>query len=211
MDAIKLFLLDDHQIMLDGIRSLLKNDPEFNIVGEATSAEEALRAIPLCNPDIVVSDISLPGMNGIEFARHVQEKFPVIKVMVLTMSAGDHNINELLRIGVAGYVLKNAGRDELRKALLKIRKGEKYFYSEVAEGLIRMKEGAGTPDFHLTVRELEVLNLVAKELSNKEIADTLSISERTVESHRKNIFRKTGTKTIVGLIRFALEHGYIRE
>ena len=212
MDKIKLFLLDDHQIMLDGIRSLLNNDDTFIIVGEATRAEDALKAIPSCHPDIVISDISLPGMNGIEFTKRLQEDQPKIKVMVLTMSAGDHNINELLKIGVSGYVLKNAGRDELRKALLKISKGEKYFSSEVAEGLMRMKEGltAGS-DLHLTPRELEVLNLIAKEFSNKQIADELSISERTVESHRKNIFRKTGTKSVVGLIRFAIDNGYLKE
>jgi len=212
MDKIKLFLLDDHQIMLDGIKSLLNDDDAFIIVGEATRAEDALKAIPSCYPDIVISDISLPGMNGIEFTRRLHEEQPKIKVMVLTMSAGDHNINELLKIGVSGYVLKNAGRDELRKALLKISKGEKYFSSEVAEGLMRMKEGLTTgSDLHLTPRELEVLNLIAKEFSNKQIADELSISERTVESHRKNIFRKTETKSIVGLIRFAIDNGYLKE
>jgi len=210
MELIRIFLLDDHQIMLDGIRSLLSGDDSFLIVGEATRAEDALIAIPSCHPHLVISDINLPGMNGIEFSKKLFEKHPGIKVMVLTMSAGDHNINELLKIGVSGYVLKNAGRDELKKAILKVSKGEKYFSSEVAEGLIRLKDGgyAGT-DTHLTPRELEVLNLIAKEFSNKQIADQLFISERTVESHRKNIFRKTGTKSVVGLIRFSIDNGFL--
>lgn len=212
MDKIKLFLLDDHQIMLDGLKSLLSGDDAFVIVGDATRAEDALALIPGCFPDIVISDISLPGMNGIEFTKRLRQEQPQIKVMVLTMSVGDHNINELLRIGVSGYVLKNAGRDELRKALIKISKGEKYFSSEVAEGLMRMKDGVSSGSvLHLTPRELEVLNLIAKELSNRQIADHLFISERTVESHRKNIFRKTGAKSIVGLIRFAIENGYLTE
>ena len=211
MSALKLFLLDDHQIMLDGIRSLLGSDEAFSIVGEATRAEEALRAIPICKPDIVISDVNLPGMNGIEFSKRLRAAHPEIKVMVLTVSAGDYNINELLKTGVSGYVLKNAGRDELKKALLKIARGEKYFSSEVAEGLLHMNEGLDTgTDTHLTPRELEVLNLIAKEYPNKQIASSLFISERTVESHRKNIFRKTGTKTVVGLIRFAIDHGYLK-
>src|SRR5438045_383530 len=122
MKKVRIFLLDDHQIMLDGIRSLLGNNDLFVIVGEATRAEDALKNIPLCNPDIVITDISLPGMNGIEFTRQLKNNLPDIKVMVLTVSAGDHNINELLKTGVHGYVLKNAGRDELIKALLKISK-----------------------------------------------------------------------------------------
>lgn len=212
MKSIRIFLLDDHQIMIDGIRSMLCDDDAFVIVGEANSAEDALRMIPSSLPDIVISDISLPGMNGIEFSKRLLQTYPHIRVMVLTMSAGDYNINELLRTGVSGYVLKNAGRDEVKKALLKISRGEKYFSSEVAEGLMRMKEGLSTgSDTHLTPRELEVLNLIAKEFSNKEIAARLFISERTVESHRKNIFRKTGTKTIVGLIRFAMVNGYLEE
>ena len=212
MESIRIFLLDDHQIMIDGIKSLLEGDDVFVIAGEANRAEDALRMVPQCHPHIVISDISLPGMNGVEFSKRLRELYPQIKIMVLTMSEGDHNINELLKIGVSGYVLKNAGREELKKALLKISKGEKYFSSEVAEGLMRMKEGvtSGT-DTHLTPRELEVLNLIAKEFSNKKIADRLFISERTVESHRKNIFRKTGTKTIVGLIRFAIDNGYLSE
>jgi two-component system nitrate/nitrite response regulator NarL len=212
MDSISIFLLDDHQIMLDGIRSLLSGDDAFVIVGEATNAEDALRIIPSARPHIVISDISLPGMNGIEFSKRLLQAHPQIKVMVLTMSAGDHNINELLRIGVSGYILKNAGRDELKKALIKISKGGSYFSSEVAEGLMRMKDGITTGTAtHLTPRELEVLNLIAKEFSNKQVAESLFISERTVESHRKNIFHKTGTRTIVGLIRFAMDNGYLSE
>jgi two-component system nitrate/nitrite response regulator NarL len=210
MTRIRIFILDDHQIMLDGIKSLLEGDEAFHITGEATRAEDALKNISSCNPDIVISDISLPGMNGIEFTKKLKQEHPHIKVMILTVSAGDHNINELLKTGVSGYVLKNAGREELRKALIKIARGEKYFCSEVAEGLMRMKDGVkGTGDLHLTPRELEVLNLIAREYSNKKIADELVISERTVESHRKNIFRKTGAKSVVGLVRFAMENGYL--
>jgi two-component system, NarL family, nitrate/nitrite response regulator NarL len=212
MEKTRLFLLDDHQIMLDGLRSLLQDDDTFIIAGEATRAEDALKEIPKCNPSIVITDISLPGMNGIEFTKQIRILFPEIKVIVLTVSAGEHNISELIRQGVSGYVLKNAGRDELKKALSKIARNEKYFSSEVAEGLIKLKDGVTTSgDLHLTPRELEVLNLIAKECSNQQIADQLFISERTVESHRKNIFRKTGAKSIVGLIRFAIDNGYISD
>ncbi len=209
MEKIKLFLLDDHQIMLDGMRSLLRDDDTFTIVGEATRGDDALREIVLCNPDIVITDISMPGMTGIEFTKKLRQQKPDVKVLVLTVSAAEFNINELLKNGVSGYVLKNAGRDELRKALLKISRNEKYFSSEVAEGIVNMKSSGA--EFHLTLRELEVLNLVAKEFSNQQIAEKLFISERTVESHRKNIFRKTGAKSIVGLVRFAIDNGLVKD
>lgn len=205
MDQIKLFLLDDHQIILDGIRSLLEDDERFMIAGDATRAEDALVKIPQCHPDIVVSDLSLPGMNGIVFTHKLKELYPQIKILILTMSSAEFNIHELMSSGVSGYILKNAGGEELKKALLKIARNEKYFSSEVAEGL--MKTG-GSNEFHLTIREKEILKLITQEYSNEQIATKLFISERTVESHRKNIFRKTGAKSIVGLIRFAIENGY---
>ncbi len=209
MEKIKLFLLDDHQIMLDGMRSLLRDDDSFTIVGEATRGDAALKEIAMCHPDIVITDISMPGMSGIEFTRHLRQQHPGIKILVLTVSAAEFNINELLKNGVSGYVLKNAGRDELRKALMKIARNEKYFSSEVAEGIVNLKTTGA--ESHLTLRELEVLNLVAKEFSNQQIAEKLFISERTVESHRKNIFRKTGAKSIVGLIRFAIDNGLVKD
>jgi DNA-binding NarL/FixJ family response regulator len=209
MEKIRLFLLDDHRIMLDGMRSLLADDEAFIIVGDAMRGDDALRDIPLCHPDIVITDISMPGMNGIEFTRQLRKQNPEIKILVLTVSAAEFNINELLKNGVSGYVLKNAGRDELRKALLKISRNEKYFSSEVAEGIVNLKTSGA--ESHLTARELEVLNLVAKEFSNHQIAEKLFISERTVESHRKNIFRKTGAKSIVGLIRFAIDNGLVKD
>jgi two-component system nitrate/nitrite response regulator NarL len=209
MEKIKLFLLDDHQIMLDGMRSLLRDDDAFAIVGASTRGDDALQEIAHCNPDIVITDISMPGMSGIEFAKQLRQKHPSVKILVLTVSAAEFNINELLKIGVSGYVLKNAGREELRKALMKVARNEKYFSSEVAEEIVNMKTSGA--DFRLTLRELEVLNLVAKEFSNLEIAEKLFISERTVESHRKNIFRKTGAKSIVGLIRFAIDNGLVKD
>jgi two-component system nitrate/nitrite response regulator NarL len=209
MEKIKLFLLDDHQIMLDGMRSLLHDDDVFAIVGDATRGDHALKEIALCHPDIVVTDISMPGMNGIEFTKQLRQQNPQVKILVLTVSAAEFNISELLKNGVSGYVLKNAGREELRKALMKISRGEKYFSSEVAEGIVNLKTTGA--ESHLTVRELEVLNLVAKEFSNQQIAEKLFISERTVESHRKNIFRKTGAKSIVGLIRFAIDNGLVKD
>jgi len=209
MEKTRLFLLDDHQIMLDGMRSLLQDDEAFIIVGDATRAEDALKEINQCHPDIVITDISMPGMNGIDFTRQLRLEHPGVKILVLTMSTAGFNINELLKSGISGYVLKNAGREELRKALLKISRNEKYFSSEVAEGIVHMKtSGSG---FHLTQRELEILDLIAREFSSNEIGEKLFISTRTVESHRKNIFRKTGAKSIVGLIRFAIENGLVKQ
>ncbi len=146
-------------------------------------------------------------MSGLEFTRRLLTTYPGMRVMVLTMSAGEHNVSELLRAGISGYVLKNSGKDELKKALLKIAKGEKYFDAELTEGLLRAKAGLTSfTQLHLTPRELEVLHLITRELANKAIADTLHISERTVETHRKNIFRKTNTRSPLGLLKWAQEH-----
>ncbi len=206
---IRIFLLDDHQLMLDGIRSLLQDVSEIEIVGEATSAELALKIIPSLNIDMVITDINMKGMNGIEFTHYLKKQIPEIKVMVLSMSAEEHFISDMLHAGVSGYVVKNTSKDELLKAIFKIASGGKHFSSEVAESIFQhnLSSSSATKDL-LTLREKEILRLITKEYSNEQIAEKLFISERTVESHRKNIFRKTGTKTIVGLIKYAIENGF---
>lgn len=206
---IRIFLLDDHQLMLDGIRSLLQDENKIELAGEATSGEQALKIIPSLNIDLVITDISMKGMNGIEFTQQLKKQFPDIKVIVLSMSAEEHFISDMLHAGVSGYVVKNTSKDELLKAISKIAAGGKHFSSEVAESIFQHSLSSTSANKELlTLREKEILRLITKEFSNEQIAEKLFISERTVESHRKNIFRKTGAKSIVGLIKYAIENGF---
>lgn len=213
-EKIKLFILDDHQMMIDGIKALLKNEKQFEIVGEATRAMQALTMLETTFPDIIITDIQMPEMNGIEFTRTVKKKFPAIKVLVLSMSGEEGMISDMLDAGISGYVIKNTGREELKTALAKIAEGEVFFSEAVAAEMMRAyqnnkKRGIEDEMINLTTREKEIIKLIAMEYSNAKIGETLFISERTVETHRKNIFRKTKTKGVIGLIKFAIEQKLI--
>lgn len=199
--------MDDHQIMLDGISALLKNDERFSIVGTYTRCAEALAEMQ--NVDIVITDIQMPEMNGLEFTKVIRSKFSGVFILALSMSGEDAMVSEMLNAGVNGYVLKNTGQEELKNALMTIVRGETYLSPEIAAALTRalvaQRKEAEDPAPKLTQREIEIIKLIAKEYSNEKIANELFISERTVETHRKNIFRKTGTKGVVGLLKYAMD------
>lgn len=201
--------MDDHQIMIDGIKALLKNDKQFVVVAETSYPLKATEIAQKNEPDILITDINMPGLNGYELTKKIKALLPETKVLALSMFGERTTISEMLQAGVSGYVLKNTGREELIKALTRLQEGKLFFSDEVsAEMMKAINDKVAEPPeekISLTERELEIIKLIAKELSNQQIGEKLHISERTVESHRKNIFRKTNTKTIVGLIKFAIE------
>jgi len=207
MKPLRIILVDDHQIMLDGISALLKNDERFSIVGTYTRCAEALAEKQ--NVDVVITDIQMPEMNGLEFTKVIRSKFSGVFILALSMSGEDAMVSEMLNAGVNGYVLKNTGQEELKNALMTIVRGETYLSPEIAAALTRalvaQRKEAEDPAPKLTQREIEIIKLIAKEYSNEKIANELFISERTVETHRKNIFRKTGTKGVVGLLKYAMD------
>ena len=207
MKPLRIILVDDHQIMLDGISALLKNDERFSIVGTYTRCAEALAEMQ--NVDVVLTDIQMPEMNGLEFTKVIRSKFSGVFILALSMSGEDAMVSEMLNAGVNGYVLKNTGQEELKNALMTIVRGETYLSPEIAAALTRalvaQRKEAEDPAPKLTQREIEIIKLIAKEYSNEKIANELFISERTVETHRKNIFRKTGTKGVVGLLKYAMD------
>jgi DNA-binding NarL/FixJ family response regulator len=214
MNPVTLFLLDDHQILIDGVKALLHDDKRFKVIGEATRPVDALGFLEHTRPDIIITDIQMPGMNGIEFTRLVRRNYPDIRICALTMSGEEGNISEMIDAGISGYVVKNTGKEELGEALLKISGGGTYFSPEVIAGLNRAlryhrSQSSATSEAHITPREKEIIQLIAREYSNERIAETLSISVRTVETHRKNIFRKTETKSVVGLLNWARERGLL--
>lgn len=209
-EKIKLFIVDDHQMMIDGIGSLISGEQKFEIVGTALNGLEALLKIEKTLPDILITDVSMPGMGGIELCARTKQKFPHVKILVLTMYNDREIVNEIIASGAHGYILKNTGKHELQMALEALSQGETFYSEEVMNNLVEnMKNPSGEKKVFssdLTVREIEIVRLIVKELSTAEIADKLFISQRTVETHRKNILRKTAVKNIAGLINYAYQN-----
>ncbi len=210
--AINIAIVDDHQIVIDGIKSLLEDQPGFRIVACTTSPQHMLELLNSQPVDILLTDIMMPEMNGQELAKKVRKQFPGIKILALSMSGQGDIVSEMINdADIAGYVLKNIGKEELTTAIEKIAAGGIYFSDQVLDELERFSNSRREKEeAHLTQREVEIIGLIEKEMSNKEIADTLFISERTVETHRKNIFRKTKTNSVIGLVKYAYEHKLIR-
>lgn len=209
MKLIRIILVDDHRIILDGLTSLLESDPEFEIIASLGSAEEVLEFLKNDQPDILVTDYSLPGMTGLELFKKVKPLYPNMKVAVLSMHDEASLVKNILKEGVNGYLLKNIQQFELRNGLNQIAMGHPYVSPEITRIMMTdLNHPEARPDI-LTEREKEILKLIAKEYSNKQMAEKLFISERTVETHRKNIFRKTNTNTVVGLMKFAFEHNLV--
>ena len=210
-EKISLAIVDDHQIVIDGLKSLLGGHPDFIVKIESTHPEKMEDILTLNKIDILLTDIMMPIMNGAQLAKIVKTKFPEIKILALSMSGQGDLVNQMINDSdIAGYVLKNLGKQELIAALEKIAAGGVYFSEEVLEEMIKDSEiKKSSNEVHLTIREIEIIRLIEKEFNNKQIADTLFISERTVETHRKNIFRKTQTSGLIGLIKYAYEHKLI--
>jgi two-component system, NarL family, nitrate/nitrite response regulator NarL len=202
-----LFIIDDHQMMIDGIKMLLINSSKFKIVGETCNPKEAIQLIAKLQPHIVITDVSMPHITGAELTLIIKKQFPTIKILALSMHHEYSIINNLMQAGVDGYILKDKGTEELITALTAINNGESYYSQKVINEMDI--SNLNTAAALLTARELQVVNLMAKEYNNAQIAELLTLSERTVETHRKNIFKKTNTKTIVGLIKMAYDNKWI--
>lgn len=207
-EAIRILLVDDHQIVLDGIRSMLTNHPEFQIVGTALSGEEAWAAISAAKGkfDVVITDISMPGMCGTDLCRRIKSFDCSIKVLILSMHNEVDFVKEALACEADGYILKNSGRAELVLALETLMAKGSFFSHEIVPLLYREVKGErqSLVCAKLTQRETEVLQLILKEHTSKEIAEKLFISKQTVDSHRMSIMEKTGSKSVVGLIKYAI-------
>lgn len=211
-DEVKIVIADDHQMFIDGVKSLLKKEKKFNFVYEALNAEDALSFISKNKIDLLITDISMPGMSGTELTKKIKQHFPTIKVLVLTMYNDSAIINDILQSEAEGYILKNTGKQELLAAISKIMDNGTFYSNEVISQLLKdNKKKNNFPPIKeaLTVRELEILKLVCEELTTADIAEKLFISPRTVDTHRKNILEKTQSKTIIGLIKYAFESNII--
>lgn len=206
---LKIVIVDDHQMFIDGVKSLLKKEKKLNFVFEALNGADALEYVRNNPIDMLITDISMPGMSGTELTKKVKQEFPCIKVLVLTMFNDPAIINEVLQAEAEGYILKNTGKQELLAAIHTIMDNGTFYSNEVIRLMTqhnRKNTAPLVPKAELTPRELEILKLICEELTTADIAEKLFISPRTVDTHRKNILEKAHCKTIVGLIKYAFEH-----
>ncbi|MEO9473920.1 MAG: response regulator transcription factor [Cyclobacteriaceae bacterium] len=211
-NPIRLLLVDDHELFLEGIISLIEDEDFLQILGTAVNGKQALEAIKKEQPDVLITDLSMPVMGGIELVQAVKAEFPDIKILVLTMHNDRPTISEIMMAEAEGYVLKNTDRDELVKAIRKVSDGGTFYCNEVTNVLLeRLMEQKRKEEIKisLTEREQEVLKLIAEEKSSEEIANELFISRRTVETHRKNMLKKTEVNTVVGLLKYGVRYGLI--
>lgn len=205
---IKVAIVDDHHLFRQGLKSILGVQDELQVLADFSSAEELIEQLSSLPVDVLLLDIDMPGMSGLEAIELVLKIDSQIKVVMLTMHLNAKKIQEVINLGAKGYVLKTSNEDELIKAINMVASGQEYFSDDVTKELItsyRKKEVKVV----LTPREIEILKLVCEELSSSEIAERLFISSHTAETHRKNILSKTGCKNSVGLVRYAIENGII--
>lgn len=206
MDKIKIFLVDDHRMMVDMWGTLLNADPRFEVVGHGLDGESAFDGIKTALPHVVLMDITLPGMSGIELTKLIKEKMPTIKVLGVSMHTNILLIKQILINGASGYVSKTSSFEEMSQAIAAVQSGQRFICKDIKDYITNqvISEEEGDPGFkinQLTKRELEIVNLIKDGHSSKEIADKLFISKRTVEVHRYNIFRKLDVNNITSLIK----------
>lgn len=215
---IDLIITDDHKIVRDGLKALLQDHSAVRVVGEAASGDELIDLLPQIHADIVLMDISMPGMDGFDTAAHIMQHYPDLKVVVLSMLSHEKYVNRMMDMGASGYILKNAGKDELYCALQLIAHGCRYISPDVTLELLRKvqqlpmlpkPESNGDEPRELSKRELEVLSLIADGYTNAEIAEKLFTSKRTIETHRQNLLDKTKARNTATLIKYALQRGLI--
>ena len=226
--TIRVLLADDHDILRQGLRLLLGMQAEIDVVGEARTGREAIEMVQALKPDVVVMDISMPDIDGLEACQHIRSLEPATQVLMLTMHESEEYFLKALRVGAAGYLVKKAAPTDLHMAISAVAHGGAFLYPGLAKALVRayvaapttpntaqsLQENAQRESLAqelrvLTPRELEVLTMVAEGRTNQEIADQLVLSIKTVQAHRANVMEKLGLKDITHLVRFAIRHGLI--
>lgn len=208
MTNCKILLVDDHAMFLDGVREILNQSTILEVVGSANDGDKALSFLRSNEVDLVVTDLKMHNVDGLTLCKEIHQNYPNIRLLVVSMHNDPHLINELLKDGISGYILKSSTKEELLHAVDEVMKGHTYFSSEVQESFIRSKVTSPHVKDHsimLTRREKEVLKLIAEEHTTNEIAEKLFISLNTVETHRKNILRKLNVRNSVGIVKRAME------
>ncbi|MFW0717106.1 response regulator [Pedobacter sp. N23S346] len=214
---LKIILAEDHIIVRNGIKLILESQPDVQVIGEAGNGKEVLDLIAAGTiPDIVLTDINMPEMDGITLIRELKERSPEVKTIVLSMLDNEKYVAQAFLEGSHGYLMKNVNEDEMMFALKTVYSGTKYLCCELSQVLLNrllISSAVQTEQTHLQIelsmREIEVLHLIAKGYTNQEMADKIFLSKRTVEGHRQSLIDKTGSKNTAALIRFAVTNGYL--
>jgi len=215
---IKILIADDHRLVRDGIKAMFTHVNDFEVVGEAKNGNEVIDRTVKLKPDIIIMDISMPGISGIDATKTIMKRAPKTKILVLTQHENDEYVYQVFESGGSGYLLKNTKKEDFILAIRTVMKGEKYYSKKISALLMqkflnndddKRQRKASNTEIHLTQREKEIIKLIANELGNQEIADSLFISLRTVETHRRNIMQKLNVKNAVALLNYALQNGII--
>lgn len=215
MNKIKLIIADDHRIFREGLSELLKKEKNMEVLSLVGNGPELMEVLSKAVPNVILMDIDMGETSGIELTKQVKQKHPDIKVLALSMHDDKNYIVKMLESGASGYILKNAGKEEMLNAIQTVASGNSYFSSQVSAKLLehltnpkpaKKSQPTETP---LTDREIEVLKLIADEYSNPEIAEKLFISVRTVDTHRRNLLDKLGVKNTAGLVKYAIQKGFL--
>ena len=207
MAKSKILIADDHSMIRDGVKMLLSNDKQWVVCGEASNGNEALEKFKSLKPDLLILDISMPDMNGMEVAERILTSDPSAKIIILSMYDDEDYISRCMELGVKGYVVKNETGGELDYAVRTVLRGQNYFSSQVQQVIFKKysnnvtKKKTKEPEIKLTGREIEIVKLIAKGLTSQQIAESLFISPRTVETHRANLMKKTGVKNSIELLK----------
>ena len=212
---LRTLIADDHGVLRAGLRALLNAEPDLEVVGEAANTDEVLRLANALRPDVVLMDISMPSFGGIEATRRLLEVQPDLRVLILTVHEDKALLQEAIRVGAAGYILKRAVGSELVDAIHAVARGDLYIHPAMTRALLPALSAKPAVESgqteSLTPREIEVLQLIAAGYTNRQIADRLTLSVRTVESHRANIMDKLGLRSRVELVRYAAKHGLLEQ
>jgi DNA-binding NarL/FixJ family response regulator len=214
-EPIRVVIADDHTIRREGVHSLLSLETDISVVGEARDGVEAIELVGTAAVDLVIMDMVMPRMNGLEATREIKRRWPSVKVLVLSMYDDDEYVQQVIQAGASGYVLKRVATEDLVRAIREVHSGASFLYPPIAAKLIddylRLVRGDAPPDSEevLTPREREVLTLIAEGNTNQEIAATLGLSKKTVESHRSNIMRKLDLRDVTDLVKYAIRKGVV--
>jgi len=218
MEKINVFLVDDHDLVRDGLKALLSGIPDIGIIGEASTGTVLFEKLKIVQPDVIVLDISLPDISGIEVTRRITSEYPAIKVLILSMYTNEDFVSNALKAGARGYLPKNTTRHELVQAIYTVNKNEEYFGEVISrillQNYVRSARETDKNELNraesLSRRELEILKLFSEGMVNKEIGETLGISIRTVETHKNHIMRKLECRSSVEMLKFAIRNKLIK-
>lgn len=222
MNKTRILIADDHDVVRSGLRMLLRSSPEFAIVAEAADGEEAIRLAGKHLPDVAIMDISMPKIDGIEATRIIKERHPDIKIIILTVHEDEEYVYRILRAGASGYLVKNANKSEIFRAVRSARSGERFFSPGISRLIVESflnrageqnqgeEKVSSSPDQSLTKRETEILQYIAEGYTNRQIAEKLFLSFRTVNTHRANLMQKLNIHDTAGLVRHAINVGLVK-